>query len=151
MLSADFGSCVLQAELEEQRTAHHMESKRALEQQQSLDHCVESLMVAGTNLYDAKEQIEVITRSCIVLLAVCTQPLFFPNPGDCQCRITLILFYFFPLLYSHSTSCIPNAPTHILRLTLASASFHARGPPARGPTTSNLLFYRVLCDEKLLS
>ena len=133
MLSADFGSCVLQAELEEQRTAHHMESKRALEQQQSLDHCVESLMVAGTNLYDAKEQIEVITQSCIALLAVCTQPLFFPNPGDCQCRITLILSYLFPHLYSHSTSCIPNPPTHILRLTLASALLPCTWTSSKGP------------------
>ncbi len=67
-------ACVLQAELEEQCTGHYMESNcaqvvrdKALEQQQSLDQCVESLMVAGTNLYDAKEQIEVNTQSSIVL------------------------------------------------------------------------------------
>ena len=40
---------------------------KALEQQQSLDHCVESLMVAGSKLCDAKEQIEVNTQSCIIL------------------------------------------------------------------------------------
>ncbi len=62
-------ACALQAELEEQCTGHYMESKcaqvirdKALEQQQSLDHCVESLMVASTNLCDAKEQIEVNNR-----------------------------------------------------------------------------------------
>ncbi len=65
---------MLQAELEEHRTGHYMESEcaqvvrdKALQQQQSLDHCVESLMVAGSNLYDAKEQIEVNNQSCNAL------------------------------------------------------------------------------------
>ena len=52
----------------------------ALEQQQSLDLCVESLMVAGTNLCDAKEQIEVKMQSCIVLPVFHTQPLLFSTP-----------------------------------------------------------------------
>ena len=80
-------ACVMQAELEEERMAHHMESKcardvraMALEQQQSLDLCVESLMVAGTNLCGAKEQIEVKTQSCIVLPVFHTQPLLFSAP-----------------------------------------------------------------------
>ncbi|KAL0045530.1 hypothetical protein WJX82_009233 [Trebouxia sp. C0006] len=76
----------LQAELEEQCTGHYMESKcaqvirdKALEQQQSLDHCVESLMVASTNLCDAKEQIEVLENS----LAVSQRDIF-----SVQCQTT---------------------------------------------------------------
>lgn len=133
-LVLSLAACMLQAELEEERMANQREFNRAqdvgamaLEQQQSLDLCVKSLMVVGTNLCDAKEPIEVTTCSCTVLPVpscpafVLLHPLRLSLPHHLHPLTSL-----FPLLHPQPTS--PN-----LQLTLASALLPCTWTFSRAP------------------
>lgn len=113
-LVLSLAACMLQAELEEERMANQREFNRAqdvgamaLEQQQSLDLCVKSLMVVGTNVCDAKEQIEVNTCSCTVLPVPSCPAFVLLHPCDCLCPITFIP------QRPCSPSCILNPPAPI--------------------------------------
>jgi len=130
-LVLSLAACMLQAELEEERMANQREFNRAqdvgamaLEQQQSLDLCVKSLMVVGTNVCDAKEQIEVNTCSCTVLPVPSCPAFVLLHPCDCLCPITFIP------QRPCSPSCIPSPN---LRLTLASALLPCTWTFSRAP------------------